>query len=174
MADIKFEIDLSQWEMWPSPVHVTTFAPQRSIYDITREFVRSIDPEITTIFTRNEFCAWSEEKVINVTFHLGNPFEHVYDTFIYKTFDVAIHPFLTGVLHEIGHIMTFDEQLDRERSILYKLLDIDFDINRADDFATMYFNIPSEFEATKWGVEYYLSHKEHCDNFLKEIGYEAY
>ena len=45
-----FEIDLSQWEMWPSPVHVTTLAPQRSIYDITREFVRSINPEITTIF----------------------------------------------------------------------------------------------------------------------------
>ena len=180
MADIKIKIidnyectmDLSQWEMLT--VSSADFAPRRSIYDITREFVRSIDPEITTIFTRNEFCAWSEEKVINVTFHSDNPFRYVYDAFIYKTFGVIIHPFLTGILHEIGHVMTFDEQLNRERSILYNLLDIDFDIERADDFATMYFNIPSEFEATKWGVEYYLSHKEHCDNFLKEIGYEAY
>ena len=172
MADIKFEIDLSQWEMLP--VSSADFVPRHSIYDITREFVRSINPEITTIFEGDDFCAWSKEKIINVTFHLGHPFEHVYDTFVYRTFNISIHPFLTGVLHEIGHVMTFDEQLDRERSILYKLLDIDFDIARADDFATMYFNIPSEFEATRWAVNYYLSHKEHCDNFLKEIGYEAY
>ena len=130
MADIKIKIidnyectmDLSQWEMLT--VSSADFAPRRSIYDITREFVRSIDPEITTIFTRNEFCAWSEEKVINVTFHSDNPFRYVYDAFIYKTFGVIIHPFLTGILHEIGHVMTFDEQLNRERSILYKLLDI--------------------------------------------------
>lgn len=162
---------LEDWKRLP--IGSADFAPQRSIYDITREFVRSINPEITTIFEKNVFCAWSREKIINVIFHSDNPFQYVYDTFVYETFDILIHPFLAGVLHEIGHVMTFDEQLDKERSILYKMLDIDFDAERADDFAIMYFNIPSEFEATRWGVEYYLSHKEHCDNFLKEIGYEA-
>jgi hypothetical protein len=100
-------------------------------------------------------------------------YDSLYDNFLMTHFGISMNPFLAGMLHEIGHIMTFDKQLDRERSILYKLLEIDFQIERFVDFTNMYFAIPSEFEATRWGVEYYLSHKEHCDNFLKEIGYEA-
>jgi hypothetical protein len=104
---------------------------------------------------------------------MPNEYDSIYDAFVRDRFGVSINPFLIGLLHEIGHIMSFDETLDRERSIIYYLLDLDFDFERFRDFTNMYFAIPSEFEATKWGVEYYLSHKEQCDNFLKEIGYEV-
>ena len=70
-------------------------------------------------------------------------------------------------------IQAFDKQLDRERSIIYYLLDLDFKMEEFEAYSYMYFQIPSEFEATKWAVNYYLSHKEFCDNFLKEIGYAA-
>lgn len=168
----KFEIDLNRWTELPIDNVDVDFAPQRSIYDITREFVRSIDPEITTTFIENEFYAMAQSKIINLTF-VNSEFDDIFDAFIRKHFNISINPFLIGVLHEIGHIMTFDEQLDRERSIIYYLLDLDFDWERYRDFTNMYFAIPSEFEATKWGVGYYLTHKAKCDNFLKEIGYEA-
>ena len=165
----RLEIDLNKWVELPKCN--TSFAP-RSIYDITREFVRSIDPEVTVTFIEEEFYAISTTKIINVTF---NPSEYdgLFDEFVYKYFNIHINPFLMGCLHELGHIMTFDEQLDRERSIIYYLLDVDFEIERWRDFSNMYFAIPSEFEATRWGVNYYLTHKAECDNFLKEIGYEA-
>ena len=166
----KLEITFEDWTRLP--VGSADFAPQRSIYDITREFVKSINPEITTTFLEDEFYAISGEKIINLTFK-PDEYGSLYDDFLMAHFGISMNPFLAGVLHEIGHVMTFDMQLDRERSILYKLLDIDFQIERFVDFTNMYFTIPSEFEATRWGVEYYLSHKEHCDNFLKEIGYEA-
>ena len=154
------------------PIGSVDFTPQRSIYDITREFVRSIDPEIKTTFFEDEFYAISSEKIINLTFK-PDEFDSLYDDFLMDRFGISMNSFLSGMLHEIGHIMTFDRQLDRERSIIYYLLNIDFEVERFRDFTNMYFAIPSEFEATRWGVEYYLSHKEQCDNFLKEIGYEV-
>ena len=165
----KLTIDLNRWVELPKCD--ASFAP-RSIYDITRDFVRSIDPEITTTFIEDEFYAICSEKVINLTFK-PNEYDSIYDAFVRDRFGVSINSFLMGCLHECGHLMTFDETLDRERSIIYYLLDLDFDFERFRDFTNMYFAIPSEFEATRWGVEYYLSHKEHCDNFLKEIGYEV-
>ena len=164
------EITFKDWTRLP--IGSIDFTPQRSIYDITREFVRSINPEITTTFTRNDFCAFISQKRINLTFN-KDCFDDMFDDFIQKHFGVSINPFLMGMLHEIGHIMTYNPQLAYERIIIYELLKIDFKFERFHDFTNMYFAIPSEFEATRWGVEYYLSHKERCDNFLKEIGYEA-
>lgn len=166
----KLEITFEDWTRLP--VGSVDFAPQRSIYDITRDFVHSIDPEITTTFLEDEFYAICSEKVINLTF-MPNEYDSIYDAFVRDRFGISINSFLMGCLHECGHLMTFDETLDRERSIIYYLLDLDFEVERFRDFTNMYFAIPSEFEATRWGVEYYLSHKEQCDNFIKEIGYEA-
>ena len=163
----KFKITFEDWKRLP--VGSADFVPQRSIYDITREFVRSIDPEITTTFLEDEFYAINSEKKINLTFK-PDEYDSLYNDFLMNHFGISMNSFLSGMLHEIGHIMTFDEDLDRERSIIYYLLDLDFDYERFRDFTNMYFTIPSEFEATRWGVEYYLSHKEQCDNFIKEIG----
>lgn len=160
-------MDMQTWKSLPLGASMD-FVP-RSIYDITRDFVKSIDSEITVTFYEEEFYAICDMKTINVTF-LPDDMDSLFDEFVYKHFGVHIHPVLMGCLHECGHIMTFDEDLDHERSIIYYMLDLDFDVERYRDFTNMYFAIPSEFEATRWGVEYYLSHKEQCDNFIKEIG----
>ena len=167
----KLEIKYEDWKRLP--VGSVDFIPRHSIYDITRKFVRSIDPTITTTFIRNDFCAFISQKIINLTFDKDDCFDNMFDEFIQKHFGVSINPFLMGMLHEIGHIMTYNPQLAYERIIIYELLKIDFEFERFHDFTNMYFAIPSEFEATRWGVEYYLSHKEPCDHFLKESGYEA-
>jgi hypothetical protein len=53
----KLEITFEDWTRLP--LGSMDFTPQRSIYDITREFVKSIDPEITTTFLEDKFCAIS-------------------------------------------------------------------------------------------------------------------
>ena len=81
----------------------------------------------------------------------------------------SLYTYVFGILHEVFHIITYDENLDRDRDILYYMLQLDFKEERYEEFTRMYFSIPSEFAATEGAVNYYLSHKELCDNFLKEI-----
>ena len=163
-------MDIQTYEKWKAlPLGCSCDFVARSIYDITRDFIRSIDSEVTVTFIEDEFYAICATKTINVTF-VPDDMDNLFDAFVYKHFGIHINPVLMGCLHECGHLMTFDDELDHERSIIYYMLDLDFDVERYRDFTNMYFAIPSEFEATRWGVEYYLSHKEQCDNFIKEIG----
>lgn len=154
------------WTMMP--VDSTTVISTPSAFDITREFVRTIMPDVTTTFEKDYFYAKVQTKTINVTFSPDYS-DALHDAFIQEHFNVSINSFLMGILHELGHIATFDEDLNHDRAILYYMLKLDFKRARYKEFTNMYFAIPSEFEATKWGVEYYLSHKEQCDNFLKEV-----
>ena len=36
-----------------------------------------------------------------------------------------------------------------------------------EEYNDMYFHIPAEFEATAWGVQYYLKNKEKCDKLVR-------
>ena len=65
--------------------------------------------------------------------------------------------------------MTYDEELDKDRSVLYYMLQLSYNVDKLDEFSYMYFSIPSEFEATKWAVNYYLSNKEYCDDFMRQM-----
>lgn len=164
-------MDIQTYNKWKAlPAGEVSFVPfvPRSIYDITRDFVHSIDPEITITFYEDEFYAICSTKTVNITFRYQDE-DSLFDAFVQKHFGVSINPILMGILHEVFHILTYDEQLDRERSILYYMLNIDFECERYKDFTNMYFAIPSEFEATAGGVNYYLTHKKECEDFLREV-----
>ena len=145
----------------------------KPFYDAIRSFVYSINPKIKVRISHKEFYARCGYNLINVCIGRNEAEDQVFDDFVQRKFGISVNPFLMGILHEVGHIMTFDEDLDHDRSILYFMLQINFKEERWQEYSDMYFQIPSEFEATKWAVNYYLSHKEFCDNFLKEIGYAA-
>lgn len=149
------------------------FSEAKAFNNAVRAFVDEINPSIKVRITRDEFYAICDKNLINVSTQENTYGDWVFCNFIKKRFGIDINPFLIGILHEIGHIMTYDEQLDSERSILYYLLQIDYKSDQIEEFSDMYFQIPAEFEATKWAVNYYLSNKDFCDNFLKEIGYAA-
>ena len=133
-------------------------------------FVHSIDADIkVNISAYDDFYCIISDKLINVSLNSDPYTDRLLDSFIQDRFGVSMNPFLLGTLHEIGHIMTFDKNLDRDRDILYYMLQLDYVDERVEELSYAYFSIPAEFEATKWAVNYYLSHKEYCDNFLKEI-----
>ena len=138
-------------------------------HELIKDFVASINPEVNVIMSDDDFYCCIDEKTVNVPFFSNPEGDRLMFDFIVEKFGVAMDPYLVGILHELGHIATYDEQIDRERSILYFMLQLDYNDARYEEYTKMYFSIPSEFEATKWAVEYYLSHKEFCDNFVKEI-----
>ena len=138
-------------------------------YELIKEFVQSIDPEIKVHMSGNEFYCIISEKLINVPFVSDSEGDRLFDEFVMDRFGKSINPYLMGICHEIGHIMTFDPNLDKDRDILYFMLQLDYTNERYEEFTRMYFSIPSEVAATEWAVNYYLSHKEQCDNLMKEI-----
>ena len=140
---------------------------------LVREFVRSIDPNFMVQFGEDEFYVVIDQNIINATFNSDPLGDKLYAEFVEENFDVSIDPFLSGLLHECGHIFTYSEERDHERDVLYYMLQCNFDIARFKEYTMMYFAIPSEYNATAWGVNYYLTNKEYCDNFIKEINNEA-
>ena len=151
------------WDLFESifPTHKT--------HELIKEFVQSIDPEIKVHMSGDEFYCIISEKLINVPFVSDSEGDRLFDEFVMDRFGKSINPYLMGILHEVGHIKTFDSNLDKDRDILYFMLQLDYTNERYEEFTNMYFSIPSEFAATEWAVNYYLSHKEQCDNLMKEI-----
>lgn len=165
MATIEFTLDelYFNWAVFPTC----------KTYDIIKDFIKSIDPDIKVQMSGDEFYCIISEKLVNVPFVSDSEGDRLFHDFILDRFGVSVNPYLIGILHEVAHIITFDTNLDKDRDILYFMLQLDFKEERYEEFTRMYFSIPSEFTATEWAVNYYLSHKELCNNFIKEIEYEA-
>ena len=143
--------------------------PTHKTHELVKKFVQSIDPEIKVHMSGDEFYCIISEKLINVPFVSDSEGDRLFHNFVVDRFGESINPYLMGICHEVGHIMTFDSNLDKDRDILYFMLQLDYTDERYEEFTNMYFSIPSEFAATEWAVNYYLSHKEQCDNLIKEI-----
>lgn len=143
--------------------------PTHKTHELIKKFVQSIDPEIKVHMSGDEFYCIISEKLINVPFVSDSEGDRLFHDFVVDRFGESINPYLMGILHEIFHIITYDENLDRDRDILYYMLQLDFKEERYEEFTRMYFSIPSEFAATEGAVNYYLSHKAQCDNLIKEI-----
>ena len=123
---------------------------------IIKNFVNSIDSTIEVGFNHN-FCADISEYKIYV------------EDFVKERFGIVIHPFLIGVLHEIGHLMTYEEELNEQRTIMYALLAYTYNESQYEKYSKAYFEIPAELAATTWAVEYYKNNTEFCEHFLDEL-----
>lgn len=137
--------------------------------DYVTQFINSIVPEVDVIFEDNEFCVNVEERIINIGVDPDPEGDRLIQEFVFNEFGVAMDSFLIGVLHEIGHIMTYDEQTFNEGTAMYYLLEMNYDAMRHDEYSIMYFNIPSEYKATEWAVKYYTMFQEECDKFMDMI-----
>ena len=134
-------------------------------WSIITQFVHKIDSSIQIDFD-DDFCADVVNKIIYIESKEHLREDELIQNFVQNNFNISMDPFLIGILHEIGHIMTYNEQKDDEKSILYALLTINYDEKEYEEYSKMYFSIPAEYEATKWAVNYYINHKDICDNFL--------
>lgn len=137
-------------------------------WSIITQFVHKIDSSIQIDFD-DDFCADVVNKIIYIESKEHLREDELMQNFVQDNFNISMNPFLMGILHEVGHIMTYNEQKDDERSILYTLLTINYDEKKYEEYSKMYFSIPAEYEATKWAVKYYKTHQKECENFLNVL-----
>jgi len=165
MATMEFTLDESyiNWDLFEKvfPTHKT--------HQLVKDFVHSIDPDIKVLMSGDEFYCIISEKIINVPFVSDPEGDRLFHDFVLDRFGESINPYIMGVLHEVFHIVTYDKILSKDRDILYFMLQLDFKKERYEEFTRMYFSIPAEFEATKGAVNYYLTHRKECEDFIKQL-----
>ena len=76
-----------------------------------------------------------------------------------------------GILHEVFHIITYDEELDRDRHEQYTLLKAAYYFNILDkkSLNREYFKIPLELNATEAAIDWAMHHTQIMDIFNKII-----
>ena len=141
--------------------------------ELVTNFIHSILPDVEVIYEENEFWVDIENEVINIGINPDPIGDKLIQEFVLNEFGVLMNPFLIGVLHEIYHIITYDEEISKEDKKFYALLSINYNPMRVREYSMIYFNLCSEYRATEGAVNYYLTHKEYCDEFLRSLNYEA-
>lgn len=135
---------------------------------IITNFIHSIDDTINVDFGEN-FCADICKHKIYIGISEHSQEDKLIQNFIQERFNILIDPFLIGVLHEVGHLITYEEELNEQRTIMYALISMQYEKKQHEEYAKLYFSIPAELAATTWAVEYYKNNMELCNQFLDEL-----
>lgn len=139
---------------------------------ITKWINTNIDKDIKVKKSSRFECDTDEEIIYLANKQFTKEHKYFYEWFKTQPFYTPINHTLVCILHEIGHIMTKDDDLLEESywtNELYTMLYNSKSITEKE-FQMAYFNMESERLATEWGIQYYLNHKQECDNISKLIG----
>jgi hypothetical protein len=81
---------------------------------------------------------------------------------------------LLGILHEIGHIYTFNEHDEEEYTRDTELLSLLYQDNKLTDkqINEFYVRLPLESNATKWAIDFAMQNKKFCRYYQNKIGKE--
>ena len=81
---------------------------------------------------------------------------------------------LLGILHEIGHIYTYEEQNEEDYNRDIKLLSLLFQEKKlsAKQLNEFYVRLPLEANATKWAIDFAMQNKKFCKYYQNKIGKE--
>lgn len=81
---------------------------------------------------------------------------------------------LLGILHEIGHIYTYEEQNEEEYTRDTELLSLLFKEKKlsAKQLNEFYIRLPLEANATKWAIDFAMQNKKFCKYYQNKIGKE--
>ena len=131
------------------------------------EFIESIDGFIDVEFNTPEFCVDIENECVFIPVNGNKEDSDMFMDFIHEHYqEYEMNANVLGVLHEIGHIFTYDEKLAMAREIRMLKLRLSFDaaVSNLKEYNFAYFQIPAELNATNWAVEYYRNHRQECDS----------
>ena len=81
---------------------------------------------------------------------------------------------LLGILHEIGHIYTYEEQNEEEYTRDTELLSLLFKEKKlsAKQLNEFYVRLPLEAQATKWAIDFAMKNVKFCKYYQNKIGKE--
>lgn len=111
-------------------------------------------------YTKNSFECDTEKLIIYLPkernlksdFYFWTWYEKYYNTTINET-----ELFLLSMLHEVGHLMTWTKELEKERDEQFSLLQALHELSNLTDrqLNNQYFEIPMELQATEWAKKYF-------------------
>ena len=78
---------------------------------------------------------------------------------------------LISILHEIGHIKTYNKIKSKQREVMYGIYSFlnEMQIVTTETLNQKYFEIPDEKDATNWGLRFYVNNKSKCDKLVKDL-----
>ena len=132
-----------------------------------KSFIMEVNPMLSVKFQEYDL----ECDVFDETIYVGKSYDKRTDRY-FREFVNELNPecakinlFLLSLLHEIGHIETWDEDEADNKDMIYSLLQMEFEDSNLGDadlkkYCDLYYHIPLERNATEWGIEFALSHMD--------------
>lgn len=139
-----------------------------------KQMVKAINPKIKVKFGKSLQCD-IDNKTIYVAFKTELIDKITFRDYVKELNNKCrFNTLILGILHEIGHIYTYDERDEEEwlrdnelLSLLFRKKQIDaLDMNR------FYLRIPMESRATQWAIDFAMKNKKFCRYYQNKIGKE--
>jgi hypothetical protein len=139
--------------------------------DNLTSIVKSIAPEVDVVYEPDSFTCFDHDLEAVV---IGNDFQlddrgfmrHIVETHDFaQAYDYSLA--FWSILHELGHYFTGDDGwVDEEEANQYLVCSL-VPSEIADDpkIQDLYFNIPSEYEATEWAIDWIKANPELATRF---------
>ena len=139
-----------------------------------KQMVKQIDKSIKVKFGKCLQCEPTEN-----TIYINNKTD-IIDIVTFRDYvkelnsKCKFNTLLLGILHEIGHIYTYEEQNEEDYNRDTKLLSLLFQEKKlsAKQLNEFYVKLPLEANATKWAIDFAMQNKKFCKYYQNKIGKE--
>ena len=124
-----------------------------------RKYIKSIDKNIKIRFGKVFECD-TDKKIVWIALKDTGLDGEMFKTWYEKYFNENLTEkdlLYISALHEVGHIMTWTQELEDERTEMYGLMKVahTYQLMSTQELNNEYFEIPMELKATEWGRAYY-------------------
>ena len=124
-----------------------------------RKMIKSIDKGIKVKFGKAFECD-TDRKIVWLALKDNTQDSVMFKTWYEKHFNETLTKkdlVYISALHEVGHIMTWTQELEDERTEMYGLMEVahNYQLMSIQELNEQYFEIPMELIATEWGRAYY-------------------
>ena len=145
---------------------------KRDFESIKKWIHQNIDTEIQVAKSSRFECDTEEEIVYISNKRWTKLDEYFFEWYREQKFYTPINYTLICILHEIGHIMTKDDDLLEQGYQLNSIYNFMYEMESIDEreLNLAYFEIPSEKLATEWGVQYFKDNQKQCKELAEMLG----
>ena len=124
-----------------------------------RKYIKNIDSEIKVKFGKCFECD-TDKKIVWLALRDNKQDSTMFKNWYEKYFNETLTDkdlLYISALHEVGHIMTWTQELEDERTKMYNSMKIAhiYQLMSTQKLNEQYFEIPMELIATEWGRNYY-------------------
>ncbi len=136
-------------------------------------FIKEINSELDVKFQDFDLQCDIFDEIIYIGKAYDKRIDELFENFINKLDNRIsnINPFLIEILHEIGHIETWDSDNADIQDLEFALLKEEYSLKDENDYENLkkycelYFKLPLEINATLWGINYALNHLDLMEKY---------